>query len=90
MSSLLDGPEHDERSGPLAALPSIGVWWPMLEGTLQREILENPAAPLRALVVRRIYELCELDDRPLPYGGTRLGPNERAYLAGWTHATHWN
>ena len=90
MSSVLDGSERDERSGAHAALPPIGVWWPMLEGTLQREILENPSAPLRALVVRRIFELCELDGRPLPHGRMRLGPNERAYLAGWTHATHWS
>ncbi|MGR0319053.1 hypothetical protein [Agromyces sp. ZXT2-3] len=84
MSSLLDRPEHET-----AVLPSIGVWWPMLEAPLQREILEQPTAPLRAVVVRRIFELCELEDRPVPRSGVRLGPNERAYLAGWTHATDW-
>ena len=90
MSSVLDGPERDERSSALDALPSIGIWWPMLEAPLQREILENPTAPLRAIVIRRIYELCELDDLPLPRSGMRLGSNERAYLAGWVHATEWS
>jgi len=89
VSSLIDEPEREERSDP-DTLPSIGIWWPMLEGPLQREILENPAAPLRGAVVRRIYELCDLDGRPLPRGGMRLGSHERAYLAGWVHATHWS
>ncbi|GAA1058339.1 hypothetical protein GCM10017608_36140 [Agromyces luteolus] len=88
MSSVIDRPDHgtDRAARPL---PSIGVWWPMLEGPLQREILEHPTAPLRAAVVRRILELCEQDDRPVPRSGVRLDENERAYLAGWTHAADW-
>lgn len=84
MSAVIDRPDHETQ-----VLPSIGVWWPMLEGPLQREILEDPTAPLRAVVVRRILDLCELDGRPVPRSGVRLGPNERAYLAGWVHAVHW-
>ncbi|MGR2753690.1 hypothetical protein [Agromyces arachidis] len=81
-------PDQDAptRSGPL---PSIGVWWPMLEAPLQREILEHPTAPLRMGVVRRIYDLCEIEARPVPRSGVRLGPNERAYIAGWVHAVDW-
>ncbi|WP_438856523.1 hypothetical protein [Agromyces sp. M3QZ16-3] len=88
MSSVIDRPDHG-TGRETAMLPSIGVWWPMLEAPLQREILEHPTAPLRTAVVRRILELCELDDRPVPRSGIRLGANERAYLAGWTHATDW-
>ena len=62
----------------------------MLERPLQREVLENLDAPLRAMVVRRIYDLCELDEEPIPRGGVRLGPNERAYIAGWMHAVDWD
>ena len=40
--------------------------------------------------MRRILELCELEDRPLPRGAVRLGPNERAYIAGWIHAVDWD
>jgi hypothetical protein len=61
----------------------------MLERPLQREVLENLHAPLRAYVVRRIFELCELEDEPLPRGDLRLGSNERAYIAGWVHAVDW-
>jgi hypothetical protein len=88
MTSLM---EPDQET-PLASgpLPSIGVWWPMLEAPLQREILEHPTAPLRMGVVRRIYELCELEGRPVPRSGVRLGPNERAYIAGWVHAVDWS
>ena len=87
MTSLLE-PDQDTTTsaGPL---PSIGVWWPMLETSLQREILEHPTAPLRMAVVRRIYELCELDG-PVPRSGVRLGANERAYIAGWVHAVDWS
>ncbi len=78
--------DHRAESG---ALPPIGgVWWPMLERTLQREILEAPDAPLRVNVVRRIRELCELD-ATIPMRGVRLTENERAYLAGWTHSVDW-
>jgi len=83
VSAVIDRPGHGTE------LPSIGVWWPMLESTLQREILEHPSAPLRVAVVRRILELCELDDQPMPRSGVRLDENERAYLAGWTHSTDW-
>ena len=88
MTSLLEEPDRDAPAadGPL---PSIGVWWPMLEGPLQHEILEHPTAPLRAAVIRRIYELCDLEGRPVPRSGIRLGPNERAYIAGWVHAVDW-
>ncbi|GGR13933.1 MULTISPECIES: hypothetical protein [Agromyces] len=71
-----------------AELPPIGIWWPMLEPTLQREILEHPSAPLRRAVVRRIYELCELERFPMR-DFVRLNENERAYLAGWTHTAAW-
>ena len=53
-------------------------------------MLENLEAPLRAAVVRRIYDLCELEGEPIPRGGVRLGVNERAYIAGWMHAVDWN
>ena len=88
MTSLLEEPEHDARVGD-GPLPSIGIWWPMLERSFQLEILEHPTAPLRVLVVRRIFELCDLDDRPVPRSGVRLGANERAYIAGWVHAVDW-
>jgi hypothetical protein len=88
MTSLLEQPDQDvpAAEGPL---PPIGLWWPMLEGPLQHEILEHPTAPLRAAVVRRIYDLCDLEGRPVPRSGVRLGPNERAYIAGWVHAVDW-
>jgi hypothetical protein len=41
-------------------------------------------------VVRRIFDLCELDDEPVPRGSVRLGVNERAYIAGWMHAVDWS
>ena len=90
MSSLVDEPSRDERSKPRNGLPPIGIWWPMLERPLQREVLENLDAPLRAFVVRRIYDLCELDAESMPRGPIRLGVNERAYIAGWVHAVDWN
>jgi hypothetical protein len=90
MSSIIDHPEHDERRRGAHGLPPIGVWWPMLERPLQLEVLENLNAPLRWFVVRRIYELCELDAGPMPRLGVRLGENERAYIAGWAHAVDWN
>jgi hypothetical protein len=90
MSSVLDDRAFDERPHDLHALPPIGLWWPMLERTLQREVLENLEAPLRAIVVRRIFELCELDAGSTPRLGMRLGENERAYIAGWMHAVDWH
>ena len=90
MSSVMDDPAHDERPRPRQGLPPIGIWWPMLERPLQQEVLENVDAPLRAVVVRRIYDLCELEGEPIPRGGVRLDVKERAYLAGWTHAVDWS
>jgi hypothetical protein len=89
VNSLLEEPDQEARAddGPL---PSIGMWWPMLEGPLQREILEHPAAPLRSALVRRIYDLCDLEGRPVPRSGVRLGSEERAYIAGWVHAVDWS
>ena len=89
MTSLIE-PAHDDRPRHRHGLPPIGIWWPMLERPLQREVLENLDAPLRAYVVRRIYDLCELDDEPVPRGPVRLGMNERAYIAGWMRAVDWN
>lgn len=90
MSSVLDEPARDERPVSRHGLPPIGIWWPMLERPLQREVLENVDAPLRHSVVRRIFELCELDGEPIPRGDLRLGVNERAYIAGWMHAVDWD
>ena len=90
MSAIVDQPAHDDRPKPRHGLPPIGIWWPMLERPLQREVLENLEAPLRGAVVRRIYDLCELDGEPSPRGGVRLGVNERAYIAGWMHAVDWS
>ena len=79
----------EQSSSPArTVLPPIGIWWPMLEPTLQCELLEDPTAPLRHVVVRRIYELCELDRYP-DSTPVRLDENERAYLAGWTHTVGW-
>ncbi len=89
MSSLLDDRAHGRRSRNAHDLPPIGLWWPMLERPLQNEVLENLDAPLRAVVVRRIFELCELDAGTEPRLGVRLGENERAYIAGWMHAVDW-
>lgn len=88
--TIIDGPEHDERPARIHGLPPIGLWWPMLERPLQREVLENLDAPLRTYVVRRIFDLCELDANAIPRGGVRLGVNERAYIAGWMHAVDWS
>ncbi|QAY73343.1 hypothetical protein ET445_08285 [Agromyces protaetiae] len=85
--TVVDPPIRERRT-QVGALPPIGVWWPMLERTLQFEILEAPDAPLRVNVVRRIRELCELDGST-PMRGVRLNENERAYLAGWTHSVDW-
>lgn len=90
MSSVIDDRTHGERHRSGQPLPPIGLWWPMLERTLKREVLENVDAPLRAVVVRRIFELCELDAGVTPQLGVRLGENERAYIAGWMHAVDWN
>ena len=90
MSSVIDDRAHGERSRSGQPLPPIGLWWPMLERPLQREVLEHLDAPLRGYVVQRIFELCELEDVPIPHGGVRLGVNERAYIAGWMHAVDWN
>lgn len=89
MSSVIDEPAHDERPVHRHGLPPIGIWWPMLERPLQREVLENLDAPLRVYVVRRIFDLCELDHEAIPRSGVRLGMNERAYIAGWTHSVDW-
>ena len=89
MTSTIE-PAHDDRPRTGHGLPPIGLWWPMLERPLQREVLENLDAPLRGVVVRRIFELCELDHEPVPRGGVRLGVNERAYIAGWMHAVDWD
>ena len=90
MSSIIEEPFHDERPAARHGMPPIGIWWPMLERPLQREVLENLDAPQRAYVVRRIYDRCELDDEPVPRGPVRLGMNERAYIAGWMRAVDWN
>ncbi|GAA1785790.1 hypothetical protein [Agromyces lapidis] len=87
MSSTIDRPPSARRSG--TTLPPIGLWWPMLEGPLRQEILENLDAPLRMVVVRRILELCEADAQG-PRAPVRLDENERAYIAGWVHAVDWN
>jgi hypothetical protein len=89
MTSTIE-PAHDDRPRTGHGLPPIGLWWPMLERPLQREVLENLDAPLRGVVVRRIFELCELDHEPMPREGVRLGVNERAYIAGWMHAVDWD
>ena len=89
MSSVLDEHAHDERAVRVGGLPPIGLWWPMLERPLRREVLENVDAPLRAVVVRRIFELCDLDPGRAPRLGVRLGENERAYIAGWMHSVDW-
>ncbi|MFD4420598.1 hypothetical protein ACFWN7_03725 [Agromyces sp. NPDC058484] len=89
MSSVLDNPVYEERPRLRHGLPPIGIWWPMLERPLQREVLENLDAPLRRSVVVRIFELCELDGEPVPRSEVRLGVNERAYIAGWMHAVDW-
>jgi hypothetical protein len=90
MSSVIDEPTHDDRPRQRHGLPPIGLWWPMLERPLQSEVLENLHAPLRTYVVRRIFDLCELDDEAIPRSGVRLGANERAYIAGWMHAVDWD
>lgn len=87
MSSTVDRPHRARHDG--SPLPAIGVWWPMLEGPLRREILEDLGAPLRRVVVRRILELCEVD-AAVPRTPVRLDENERAYIAGWLHAVDWN
>jgi len=89
MSSIVDQPVHRRDRDPDFALPPIGLWWPMLEGTLRREVLENLEAPLRAVVVRRIFELCELDTGHAPRIGVYLDENQRAYIAGWMHRVDW-
>jgi hypothetical protein len=90
MSSVIDEPTHDERRVHRHGLPPIGLWWPMLERPLKREVLENLDAPLRVAVVRRIYDLCEFEGEPIPRVAVRLGVNERAYIAGWMHAVDWD
>ena len=91
MSSIIDEPVHHEPVRlERPVLPSIGMWWPMLERPLQLEILEDLNAPLRLDVVQRILELCDRDGQPLPPGMVRLTENERAYIAGWTHAVRWD
>lgn len=82
MSRIADpAPRGDRRIEH--RLPPIGRWWPRLERPLQRELLENAGSPLRPTVVRRILDLSDLEDQPLPLGTVRLGSDERAYIAGW-------
>lgn len=88
MTSILEDP-HDERTSRASGLPSIGLWWPMLERPLRRELLENLDAPLRPAVVRRIFELCDIEPGRTPRLGVRLSENERAYVAGWMHSVDW-
>ncbi|SFR79483.1 hypothetical protein SAMN05428970_2563 [Agromyces sp. CF514] len=88
MSSLIEDPHH-QRTSQLTRLPPIGLWWPMLEPVLRSEILENPRARLRPVVVRRIFDLCELDPIVPPRSGVHLTENERAYIAGWSHSIDW-
>ena len=78
MTSTIE-PAHDDRPRTGHGLPPIGLWWPMLERPLQREVLENLDAPLRGVVVRRIFELCELDHEPVPRA-RRAPRGERARL----------
>ncbi|BDZ63645.1 hypothetical protein [Agromyces mangrovi Wang et al. 2018] len=80
----------DHRSHDAAALPPVGLWWPMLEADLRREVLEDLDAPLREGVVRRILDLCEVDGDPRALRGVRLREHDRAYIAGWSHAIGWN
>jgi len=89
MSSIVDRPVQRRDREPAFVLPPIGLWWPMLEGTLRREVLEDLEAPLRVVVVRRIFELCELDPGMAPRTGVRLDENQRAYISGWMHAVDW-
>ncbi|GAA1837649.1 hypothetical protein [Agromyces salentinus] len=88
MSSVLDNPSRSHAHLPAQGLPPIGSWWTLLDRGLQREILANPAAPLRPFTVRRIFEVCGLDVHRAPLGA-RLGANERAYISGWAHAIDW-
>ncbi|BDZ55228.1 hypothetical protein [Agromyces marinus] len=78
----------DDLPSESSELPPIGEWWPMLERPLQSEVLEDVSAPLRRVVVRRIFDLCEIE-REIPLRPVRLTENERAYLAGWTHSIRW-
>ncbi|MGI9822462.1 hypothetical protein [Agromyces sp. Marseille-Q5079] len=89
MSSILDQPSRSRGHLPSQGLPPIGTWWTLLDRGLQREILANPAAPLRPFVVRRVFEICGLDIGRAPTAAVRLGANERAYIAGWAHAVDW-
>jgi hypothetical protein len=89
MSTITEPPARDERRSRQHGLPPIGSWWPRLEHPLKLELLENLDAPLRAPMVRRILDLCDLEDRPLPRGIVRLDIDERAYIAGWAHELTW-
>ncbi|MGI9822999.1 hypothetical protein [Agromyces sp. Marseille-Q5079] len=88
MITLIEpGSRHERRRQH--GLPPIGRWWPRLEHPLQRELVENPGAPLRPFMVRRILDLCDLEDAPLPHRPVRLDLDERAYIAGWAHEITW-
>ena len=89
MSTMTDSAARGDRRRRGHDLPPIGLWWPRLEHPLQRELLENLDAPLRPAVVRRIFDLCDCEDRPLPLGIVRLDLDERAYIAGWAHSLSW-
>jgi hypothetical protein len=89
MTSIADLAPRDDRRRRQHGLPPIGLWWPRLEHPLQRELLENLDSPLRPSVVRRIFDLCDLEDRPLPIGTVRLDLDERAFIAGWAHSLSW-
>ncbi|WP_353807181.1 hypothetical protein [Agromyces sp. SYSU T00194] len=73
-----------------ASLPPVGLWWPMLDARLRREVLEDLDAPLPEWLVRRILELCEVEGDARALRGVRLREHDKAYIAGWTHAIGWS
>ncbi|GAA1506809.1 hypothetical protein BJ978_003257 [Agromyces terreus] len=89
MSSVIDQPSRSPGRRPSRGLPPIGTWWTLLDRGLQREILADPGAPLRPFVVRRVFEICGFDVESAPTASLTLGANERAYIAGWSHAVDW-
>ena len=89
MSSVISHQPRRHGPTPPRPFPPIGTWWTLLDRGLQREILANPAAPLRPFVVRRVFEICGLDVDLAPGPDVRLSANDRAYIAGWSHAVDW-